>query len=101
MTTHAHEAKQRLVPKAPKTEEGVMQYYTLADTAAKLKMSRQTLYTHILAGRIKIRKFGRYSVIAENEVQRFAKMLRPINVAGKTRMVYAQPTSLSGTNDVL
>jgi len=55
MSTHAHKAKERLVPKAPKDDEGLVQYYTLADTAAKLKMSRQTLYTHILAGRIKIR----------------------------------------------
>jgi len=99
MTTHAHEAKPRLVPKAPKDDEGLMRYHTLADTAGLLMMSRQTLYTHILAGRIKIRKFGRYSVIAEDEVQRFSKMLRPINVAGKTRMVYAEPTSLAGTRD--
>ena len=98
MSTHAHKAKPRLVPKAPKDDEGLVQYYTLADTAAKLKMSRQTLYTHILAGRIKIRKFGRYSVISESEVQRFSKQLRPINVAGKQRMVYAHPTGPGGTS---
>jgi hypothetical protein len=88
MTTHAHKANPRNVPRAPRDDNGLEQYYTLADTAEKLKMSRQTLYTHILAGRVKTRKFGRYSVISESEVQRFSKKLRPISVAGKQRMVY-------------
>ena len=92
MSTHAHKAKARLVPKAEKEDDGLEQYYTLADCAQKLKMSRQTLYTHVEAGRIKPRRFGRYSVISESELQRFSKKLRPIKIAGKLRMVYNQPT---------
>ena len=39
MSTHAHKAKPRIVPKAPKDDEGLEQYYTLADAAKRLKMS--------------------------------------------------------------
>ena len=31
-------------------------------------------------------------MISESEVQRFAKKLYPINIAGKKRMVYSEPT---------
>jgi len=96
MSTNAHKAKPRLVPRAEKDPDGLEQYYTLADSAEKLKMSRQTLYTHIEAGRVKPRRFGRYSVISESELQRFAKKLRPIKIAGKIRMVYNEPTGAFG-----
>jgi len=69
--------------------EDLEQYFTMSDVAKRLNMSRQTLYTHVQNGRIKPKRFGRYSVLSESEIQKFMKKLRPVTVAGRERMVLA------------
>lgn len=73
----------------PKRKEAIEKYYTMSDVAKQLKMSRQTLYTHVAAGHLKPRRFGRYSVLSEAEIARFARRLRTIHVDGRERMVLA------------
>lgn len=74
-----------------RTKENTEQYYTMSDVAKRLGMSRQTLYTHVQAGRIKPQRFGRYAVLSESEVLKFAKKLRTVRISGEDRMVLALP----------
>jgi excisionase family DNA binding protein len=67
--------------------EDLENFYTMSDVAKKLNMSRQTLYNHMHAGRIKPRRVGRYSVLSEAEVEKFRKRLKVVHVDGQKRLI--------------
>jgi hypothetical protein len=62
---------------------------TVAGFARDIGMTRQALYKHIAAGRLKARKVGHFTVIDVADMDAFRARLRTITYGGKERSVVA------------
>ena len=59
----------------PVLDTGVPLAYSILDVARLLGVGRSTVYAEIAAGRLKIRKVGRRSLVFAEELQRFVAEL--------------------------
>lgn len=75
--------------RTPNVTEKPIPPQTVAGFAREIGMTRQGLYKHIEAGRLKARKVGHFTVIDKADADQFRARLRTINYGGKERSVYA------------
>lgn len=62
---------------------------TVAGFAREIGMTRQALYKHIAAGRLKARKVGHFTVVDPPDAAEFRKRLRTIRYGDREQTVVA------------
>lgn len=60
---------------------------TVAGFAKSIGMTRQALYKHIAAGRLKARKVGHFTVIEPSDAESFRSRLRSIRYGDRIQTV--------------